>query len=647
MFVKWISSLLIFWLVLPTFVPQDAQLTPELAVITAENVDSLVEIARIGNGQILDVAWSGQRLAVATTVGVWMVDSLSTPPRLLTGHESLARDAVFNADETLLAAGDESGMLFIWHGISGELLKSFPTGLGAIARVAFSPNGNFVVAGDDSGTVKIFSITRGEVLYQFFTEDVGGLLIDILFSPDGRYLAWNVYIGGGDVSMQWELGNGLWYLIDMQTGQRLLLPQWHVEKYRENFGDSTLFFSEASEPIILTSTTPDGERTFENFWTGEIIEYEEGWLQMQENPFVTTYHGEQQIIDIGEERSALNFYFLDDSSREVPFAVLQHWTQSITHFAIAPNRKVNADSNYYVLISYQYGKAAYGKVELWDVSPESISLISRTSLPFYITTIAMDTARGFVTFLLGTLDGQVLYFRGEDSDYRVLERHQDSVTGFAFVPDSDFFFSGSMDGTIEFSSGGESRTIYQGEGGIRNLDYYPETQQIIFSVKDYECKIVCNQLLALTLPNPQNEVLMDFAETSLGEGIFSHDRTKFAMLDNTLSLWDVSSAENLGTFWDNEANWERNYTPALYTIAFSPDDHLLVGGYGGAVAMTSSLRDYYGFFKVWDVETQRELITIDAHGERITSVAFSEDGKLIVTASLDGTVRFWGVPQTN
>jgi WD40 repeat protein len=90
----------------------------------------------------------------------------------------------------------------------------------------------------------------------------------------------------------------------------------------------------------------------------------------------------------------------------------------------------------------------------------------------------------------------------------------------------------------------------------------------------------------------------------------------------TIQTWDVSTGEQLRTF---TAEGIGGFTDAV----FSPD-----GKYIAAVGV---------FAVLWDAQSGAEVRRYVGHTELIQAVNFSPDGKYLVTASNDATVRLWEV----
>jgi WD40 repeat protein len=52
-----------------------------------------------------------------------------------------------------------------------------------------------------------------------------------------------------------------------------------------------------------------------------------------------------------------------------------------------------------------------------------------------------------------------------------------------------------------------------------------------------------------------------------------------------------------------------------------------------------------GSAKAWDAVTGKLLLSFDGHADWVDTVEFSPDARSLLTASADGTVRSWELPQ--
>jgi WD40 repeat protein len=74
-----------------------------------------------------------------------------------------------------------------------------------------------------------------------------------------------------------------------------------------------------------------------------------------------------------------------------------------------------------------------------------------------------------------------------------------------------------------------------------------------------------------------------------------------------------------------------NHTTRAYSVAFSLDGKILASA------------SWDGTIKLWDTKSWRELRTLAGHGWGVYNAVFSPDGKQLASASRDGTVKIWNV----
>lgn len=91
-----------------------------------------------------------------------------------------------------------------------------------------------------------------------------------------------------------------------------------------------------------------------------------------------------------------------------------------------------------------------------------------------------------------------------------------------------------------------------------------------------------------------------------------------------ITLWNVSTAKEIKSIAAHEKIVER--------VAFTPNGKLLVSAAGDWQC---------GVVKVWDVASGKNVVTHNAHGALVTGCAVSPDGTLVGTGSLDKAVKLW------
>ncbi len=95
--------------------------------------------------------------------------------------------------------------------------------------------------------------------------------------------------------------------------------------------------------------------------------------------------------------------------------------------------------------------------------------------------------------------------------------------------------------------------------------------------------------------------------------------------DSAPRIWDVKTGTKLLQLKKQDG--------AIQSVAFSPDGKMLLTGCEDGAA------------RLWDTATGQELTQLTGHTAGIRSALFSTDGRTVFTSSYDGTVRQWNVAE--
>jgi len=201
---------------------------------------------------------------------------------------------------------------------------------------------------------------------------------------------------------------------------------------------------------------------------------------------------------------------------------------------------------------------------------------------------------------------------------------------FAFSHDGKKIVSGSPSDNIkerihiwDADSGTRLMTLSGHERYLTSLAFTPDNKRIVSSGRDNALRVwdasTGQQLMVL---EGHEGRVRDVAISSDGKHIVS------VSLDRTAKVWDMTTGAELTVI--------HGLDNTVRSVAFSND--------GGRIATGCRA----GKIRVWDAANGSELVMLAGHISSVTGLAFSPDDKCIVSGSYDGTVKIWesGVDRT-
>jgi WD40 repeat protein len=264
---------------------------------------------------------------------------------------------------------------------------------------------------------------------------------------------------------------------------------------------------------------------------------------------------------------------------------------------------------------------------------------------------------------------------------RQLQGHKDEIWGVAFSQDGKQCASASTDKTMrlwETDNGNAVRTFTGHTDWVRGVYFFPDKSRMLTASDDYTLRI-------WDLKNG-NEIKRMAGHTNFINSLSVSKNGKRAVtgsVDTTVRVWDLEKFEEIARFQHNQEVWATAISPdgkkvvsaavdntckmwdvdgkkeirslqhptRVWSIAFAPSGKVVATGTGGIVNNVpqgmieggwpqQNNNDTSIYF--WEVDSGKPLRRLTGHTGYVRALAFSLDGRVLVSGGDDNMIRLWG-----
>jgi WD40 repeat protein/serine/threonine protein kinase/DNA-binding SARP family transcriptional activator len=537
----------------------------------------------------------------------------------------------------MVASGADDMLVILWDYTTGEeIMRLEGEHNDSISDVVFTPDGRFLLSGAYDDWMVLWDVNTGKAVRRMFnpTGDVNGLDI----SPDGQMAIAGTEHGTATL---WDLQTGNLNGELIHTPEDQILP--------------AVFNSAGS---LAATGSEDGSVIIWNLASQTELHK----LQVMDLViFALNFSPNGEILAVGGQSDKVWLYEVETGQLIGSLSGHPDWVFDVDFSSDGSQLLVSTRDGAVMLwqipdqklLQTMYGKT--GRILNVAFVDERTAISSASTGDLRVWSLAEDrllqtlSVGEFLISMAQSPDGRLAALGLQNSIQLInLETGQfvrtyflgrGGVTAMAFSPDGKWLLAGTLDGPslqpiveLVLLDANTGQAIRHFEGHTQRI------HQLVFSPDGKSFLSVSDDKQVISWDVNSGEIRFSFSspDDTSNSAVFSPDGAQFAagfgtfryvahgtFLDNSIRLWNTNTGEQLAELIGHE--------DAVVSLAYSSDGRSLLSG-----SIDTSVR-------LWDITSGRMVRRFDGHKSGVMSVAFSANDRYAVSGSQDGTLIVWDV----